>query len=111
MGSPSMNFIPVHHLQSSGDRHQVNLPGGAKLGFDSKCLKEVGPILGKWADGSADPTVLSASWACLEKAIELFKTKVVARNSKVDEYSPEEVASFFQGYVFKELKFNKSFLS
>ena len=35
LGSPSMNFIPVHHSQSSGDRHQVNLPGGAKLGFGS----------------------------------------------------------------------------
>lgn len=33
LGSPSMNFIPVLHMHSNGDRHQIDLRSGKKLGF------------------------------------------------------------------------------
>jgi|GEM_PF-6486443 len=92
--------LPLNEKQSKPSKPE------AKLSFDSKCLKEIGTNLSEWAEGEGEDSKLQSTWVCLESAIDVFKTKVVGKGSPRDEYSPEEVASFFQGYVLKETKFD-----
>lgn len=92
--------LPLNEKQSKPSAPE------AKLSFDPKCLKEIGTNLSDWAEGEGEDSKLQSTWVCLESAIDVFKTKVVGKGSPRDEYSPEEVASFFQAYVLKETQFD-----
>lgn len=79
-----------------------------KIGFESKCLAEVLPTLDGFIDGSASPKAVSQVWDCFGGAIQLFYKKV--RGSQRDEYSPREVAKFFEEYFFDGLKVSDGLL-
>lgn len=92
-----------------GEKPATPSKPAAKLGFDSDCLKQVKPALGKWIDGTAEATELDSAGVCLENAVEIFKTKVVG--DKQDEQSKEELRKFLESYVLKESKLSDAFMT
>jgi multiple sugar transport system ATP-binding protein len=63
MGSPSMNFIPVVHTQAASNQHRLDLPGGARIGFESEVQDSLGDDTPQWEVGlrpehlSTDPSM------------------------------------------------------
>lgn len=92
-----------------GEKPAAPAKPAAKLGFDSDCLKQVKPALGKWVDGTAAPAELDVAGSCLENAVEIFKSKVVG--DKQDEQTKEELRKFLESYVLKETKLSDAFMT
>ena len=71
-------------------------PPATKLGFESKCLKNVVPVMKGFIDGTASAEEVSGVWNCFGGALNLFYQKV--KGSNRDQYSPRELSKFFEDY-------------
>jgi hypothetical protein len=72
----------------------------AKLGFDSKCLKDALPVLKGFISGEAKAIEVEGVWNCFGGAIDLFYRKV--KGSNKNEYTAREIARFFEDYFLAE---------
>lgn len=112
--NPSRAFLIAAALVAGcsmpvGEKPATPAKPSAKLGFDSDCLKQIKPVLAKWIDGTAAPAELDTTGACLENAVEIFKSKVVG--DKQDEQTKEEVKKFLESYVLKGTTLSDAFMT
>lgn len=72
----------------------------AKLGFESRCLKDSFPILKDFVNGDAKAAQVEGVWNCFGSVIDLFYRKV--RGGTRDEYTARELARFFEDFFLDE---------
>lgn len=77
-------------------------PPEAKIGFESKCLKNTLPVLKRFLNAEAKPAEIESVWNCFGGAVDLFYRKVRGRTE--NEYSPRELAKFLEEYFLDNTK-------
>lgn len=86
--------LPVNEAPPKADAPE------AKLGFESRCLKDSLPVLKDFVHGDAKAPQVEGVWNCFGSAIDLFYRKV--RGGNRDEYTARELARFFEDFFLDE---------
>jgi len=78
----------------------------AKLGFETKCLENVLPMMKSFMAGTAKEVEIRGTWQCFGNGIGAFQRKV--KGSQQNQYSAFELAKFFEDYFFVGIKITEN---
>jgi hypothetical protein len=89
---------------------EQSAPQSPNLGFRAQCLADVLPVMEKFMNSTATQSEVSDSWDCFASGMTLFETKVRSNNRNPGNFTPRQIADFFETYFFKSLKIDDGLL-